>query len=69
MKKNRYQDPYTGAAGPDSRPPWMIPPKRRQMPKPVRRLLTVFGIIALIVLGIYIYMLFNPSVGRNVIYK
>ena len=69
MKKNRYQDPYAGADGPDSRPPWMIPPKQRQMPKSVRRLLTALGIIALIVLGIYIYMLFNPSVGRNVIYK
>ncbi len=53
----------------DGRPPWMIPPEKRKMPRMMKKVLIIAGVIALAVLAVYIYMLLNPSVGRHVEYR
>ena len=71
MRKNDYnnwypQQPGTQQPGADNRPPWMMHPKKRGIPKFARKLLTILIILALLVLGVYIYYTLNPSVGRLV---
>ena len=47
----------------------MIPPEKRKMPRMMKKVLIIAGVIALAVLAVYIYMLLNPSVGRHVEYR
>ena len=69
MDRNTEQGRHAQPVQADGRPPWMIPPKKRKMPKPMKKLLVVLGVIALAVLAVYIYLLLNPSVGRHVEYR
>lgn len=70
MRKNNYNNWYPGRPdsqqpNADSRPPWMVHPKKRGMPKIVRKLLIVLLILALAGLGICIYMVLNPDIWRT----
>ena len=67
MEPNRGR--YAKPAQADGRPPWMIPPGKRKMPRMMKKVLIIAGVAALAVLAVYIYMLLNPSVGRHVEYR
>ena len=51
--------------GADRQEPWLMPPRKRKMPKIVRKLLMVLALIALLIIVGYIYLLLNPSVWKN----
>ncbi len=62
----RHQAP--GRTG--ERPPWMVPPRRRQgMPKWARRILIILAVAAVAAIAVYVYLLLNPSAARHVEYK
>ena len=66
MQQQGMQQPGFRQPGAGNRPPWMMHPKKRGIPKFARKLLTILIILALLVLGVYIYYTLNPSVGRLV---
>lgn len=52
---------YGRHAAPDGRPPWLTHPKKHRMPKLFRKILVALIVIAILILGYYIYLILNPT--------
>lgn len=58
MKK---ESPYTGKHARAEERPWLVHPKKHRTPKIMKKLLILIGIIALLVIAYYLYLILNPS--------
>ena len=65
MRKDEYRGRHSAPQDPYARAPWQTHPRKRGIPGPLRKVLTLVIILALVALGVYIYLLLNPTVGRH----
>ena len=65
MRKDGYRGRHSAPQDPYARAPWQTHLKKRGTPRLLRKVITLAVILALVALGVYIYLLLNPMVGRH----